>query len=61
MISLFKKNAHAKARKIYEKKLLVARDAQRSGDVQTHAKLMAEAEDMWREFLASEETPEARA
>ncbi|MGI9545505.1 MAG: DUF6435 family protein [Cyclobacteriaceae bacterium] len=50
MLGLFKKDPQKKLRKKYEKRMLEARDIQRSGDLKLYAKKMEEAEQLAQEI-----------
>lgn len=50
MFGLFKKDPLKKMRKEYEKRMLEARDIQRSGDLKLYARKMEEAEQLAQEI-----------
>jgi hypothetical protein len=50
MFGLFKKDPTKKLKKEYEALLLKGRDIQRSGDLRHYARIMAEAEEVWKKI-----------
>lgn len=53
MFGLFKKNPTAKLEKRYNALLEKARDAQRSGDIKSYARISAQAEEVLKEIEAA--------
>lgn len=60
MFSMFKSDPTKKLKKLYEAKLEAAMLAQRGGDIRSYSMLSAEADVLYKEFLAAEEAAQKK-